>query len=195
MKLVSNIVLTSLLVLLISFSAYASEKAADTDKPIRLDVEMLTIDATVESIDREARTVSLKNEKGEVVSFTLDEGAGRLDNVNTGDHLSIEYLESVAIQVFAAGEVEPGLEGKGVLAGSEPGEKPAAMAVDQVSVVVTIEAIDLENDLVTLKAKNGESKTVSPEYPENLKKVNVGDQVKITYTSGVAFSVTAKETK
>ncbi len=58
--------------------------------------------------------------------------------------------------------------------------------------MVTIEAIDLENELVTLKTEDGELETVAPRKPENLKKVKVGDQVKITYNEAIGFSVTEK---
>ena len=195
MKLISNMVVASLLVVLMSLTAYAAGKAAVDEKPSRLDVALMTIEATVESIDKQARQVSLKNEQGETVSFTLDEDAGRLDDIDTGDQVTIEYLEAVTIQVFGPDEVEPGAVSETVVAQSSAGEKPAGLAVGHVSMVVTIEAIDLENELVTLKNKNGELNTVRPEHPENLKKVEVGDRVKITYTEAVGFKVTEKPAK
>jgi len=192
MKLILNMVVASLLVVLISLTAYATDKAAVAEQPIRQDVALLTIEATVESIDRQTRQVSLKNEQGETLNFTLDEDAGRLDDIEAGDQVTIGYLEAITIQVFGPDEIEPGAVSEAVVAESPTGEKPASLAVGQVSVVVTIEAIDLENELVTLKNKDGEVKTVSPEHPENLKKVAVGDRVKITYTEAVGFSVTEK---
>ncbi len=190
MKFIAKIVFTSLLVISMNLTAHASEKAAVDEKPVRSEAAMVTIDATVESIDRETRQMSLKNEEGEIISFTLDEDAGRLDDINTGDRLSIKYLEVVTIQVFATDEIAPGTVTETVIAKTMPGEKPAALAVEQRSIVVTIVDIDLENELVTLKNKDGEVKTVSPKYPENLKKVIVGDQVEITYTTAVGFSIT-----
>ena len=58
--------------------------------------------------------------------------------------------------------------------------------------MVTIESIDLENERVTLKSKVVKLETVTPRNPENLKKVKVGDLVKITYTEAIGFSVTRK---
>ncbi len=195
MKFIAKIVFTSLLVISMNLTAHASEKAAVDEKPVRSEAAMVTIDATVESIDRETRQMSLKNEEGEIISFTLDEDAGRLDDINTGDRLSIKYLEVVTIQVFATDEIAPGTVTETVIAKTMPGEKPAALAVEQRSIVVTIVDIDLENELVTLKNKDGEVKTVSPKYPENLKKVIVGDQVEITYTTAVGFSITRTSDK
>ena len=192
MKLISNMICASLLVVLMSLTAYAADKAADAEKPLRQEGAILTVEATIESIDKETRQVTLKNKKGESTTITLDEKAGRINDIAKGDHVVIEYIEVVTIQAFGADEVEPGIEGEAAIAKSVPGEKPEALAVEQVSLVVTIEAIDLEKELVTLKNKEGELKTVSPKYPENLKKVKVGDRVKITHTTALGFKVTAK---
>lgn len=192
MKLSIKVLAASLLIVLMSVTAHAEDKAAGDEKPMVQDVALLAIEATVENIDRQARQVTLKGKEGKTVTFSLDEDAGKLDEIDVGDLVAIDYLEAVTIQVFEADEIEPGAVAEDIVAKSEPGEKPAGLAVGQVSVVVTIEAIDLENEMVTLKNKDGELKTVTPRYPENLKKVKVGDRVKITYTQAVGFSVTEK---
>ncbi len=192
MKLVMNVLVASLLLILMSLSVHAADKVAGDKKPMRLDVALLTVDAVVESIDRQTRQVTLKDAEGKSVTLTLDEEAGKLDDIDTGDQVTIKYLESVAIEIFGPGEIEPGAAAGAVVADSQPGEKPAGLIASQVSVVVTIEAIDLEKELVTLKGKDGQLKTVAPRDPENLKKVKVGDMVKITYTEAVGFSVTEK---
>jgi hypothetical protein len=189
MKRMINMTIISFLIIFLSLPFHA---AAQT---IRQEASLVTIDAIVEQINREARQINLKNSDGEILSFTLEENAGKLDDIEKGDQVSIEYIEAVTIEVFKADEIESGVVSGGISAETPAGEKPAAVAVGQVSVVVTIEAIDLENKLVTLKNKEGESKTVSPQYPENLKKVAVGDKVKITYTSAVGYSVTKKTIK
>jgi len=192
MKLMSNMIAVLLLVLLMSCPAFAADEPAAHEKPSRQEVSLMTIEATVESINRQTREITLKNEQGKTVNFTLDEDAGRLEDIDPGDQVTIEYLEAVTIQVFGTDEIEPVASSGAVVAQSPAGEKPAGLAVGEVSVVVTIEAIDLENELVTLKDKDGELKTVRPEHPENLKKVEIGDKVKITYTEAVGFKVTEK---
>ncbi len=192
MKLLLNMLAATLLVLLMSLSAQAGEKAATDEKPVVHNVALLSFEATVESIDREKRQVTLKNAEGESHTFTLEEEAGKLDDIEPGDLVNIDYLESVSIEVFGPGELEAGTTSEAVVAESKPGEKPAGLAAGQTSVVVTIEGIDLEDELVTLKGKDGQSKTVKPLHPENLKKVKVGDMVRITYTQAVGFSVTEK---
>lgn len=192
MKLINTMLLTSVLIMLLSVSVQAAEKTADESKPVTQEIALLTLEATVESIDRQARKVTLKNEEGESKTFTLDEDAGRLDAVDVGDLLTIQYLAAVTIQVLGPDDVQAGAESGAIIAETKPGEKPAALVAAETSIVVTIETIDLENDLVTIKGEDGEVETVAPRHPENLKKVKVGDKVRITYTEAIGFSVTEK---
>jgi len=192
MKLIIKILTASVLSVLLSLSVQAAEKATEDAKPASQDVAMLTLEATVTNIDLEARKVTLKTEQGESKTFTLKKDAGKLDAVKVGDLLTVKYIAAVTIQVLAADEAQPGAEAEAVVAETEPGEKPAALAAREVSIVLTIDAIDLENKLVTLKAKDGTLETVAPRNPENLKKVKVGERVKITYTEAIGYSVTHK---
>ncbi|MCD6389890.1 MAG: hypothetical protein J7L69_10805 [Desulfobulbaceae bacterium] len=192
MKLTIKVLVAGLLIVLMSLSAHAADKAVADKKPMVQDADLVTIEATVEKIDRKSREVTLKGKEGKSVTFSLNKEAGKLDEIEVGDLVTIDYLEAVTIQVFGPDEIEPGVSAEEVVVKSEPGEKPAGLAAGQVSVVVTIEAIDLEKERVTLKSKDGQLKTVKPRHPENLKKVKVGDMVKITYTKAVGFSVTEK---
>ena len=188
MKLSIKVLVTGLLVLLLSFSV----QAATDKKPLVQESETVTIEAKVEKIDRKTRQLTLKGKEGKSVTVTLDEKAGKLDKIDVGDLVVINYLESVTIQVFDHNKAAPGAAAVEAVAKSKPNEKPAGVAAGQVSVIVTIEAIDLKNDLVTLKSKDGELSTVKAQNPANLKKVKVGDRVQITYTQAVGYSVTEK---
>ncbi len=192
MRLINKILLTGVLIGVLSVSVQAAEKAAKENKPVSQEIAMLTLEATVESIDHQARKVTLKNEEGESKTFTLDEDAGKLDAVDVGDMLTIQYLTAITIQVLGPNEVQVVSKSDAIIAETKPGEKPGALAATETSIVVTIETIDLENDLVTIKGEDGELETVAPRHPENLKKVKVGDKVMITYTEAIGFSVTEK---
>ncbi len=176
-----------------STSIYAAHHGSDANKkPGRIDAALTTLEATVEAIDLENRKVTLKGPKGNSLMIDVDEDVKNLPQVEVGDMVTVQYLESVAIQVFSPGEVEPGAVAATAVATAKTGEKPAGLSVEKTSIVVTIEAIDMENQLVTLKNAEGESKTVKPREPENLKKVKVGDKVMITYTEAVGITVTEK---
>ena len=129
------------------------------------------------------------------MTIEVGEEVKNLPQVEVGDLVTVEYLETVAIKVFAEGEVEPGATAAAAVASAEAGQKPAGVAMEEVVVVTTVEAIDKEQHLVTLKSAEGKSKTVKARNPENLENVQVGDKVMITYTTAMGISVTEKATQ
>lgn len=172
-------------------AAPAEPAAAMEEKPSVSEEVLITMEATVTAVNQETREVTLKNAAGEEVTIIADDDVQNLAQVEAGDILTIEYLEGVMIEVVdpatALGAVEAGAATR-----AEPGEKPGAAMITETSVVVVIEAIDLENETATLKNAEGTSKTVKARNPENLKKVKVGDKVMITFTEAVAITVTEK---
>jgi Cu/Ag efflux protein CusF len=67
-------------------------------------------------------------------------------------------------------------------------EKPGAMASELITLTATVEAIDLEKRLVTLKGPEGNTVTLKvDEQARNLDQVKVGDQVQAEYLQSVAL--------
>lgn len=194
MSIKRNVLVVSFLALVMSFSpVYASgTDSAAGEKPEIIEGIMTTVEATVEAVDQKTRKVTLKDSAGKSVTIEVGEEVKNLPQVEVGDLVTVEYLETVAIKVFAEGEIEAGAAATAAVASAEAGQKPAGVVMEEVVVVTTIEAIDKEQDLVTLKSAEGKSKTVKVRNPENLEKVQVGDKVMITYTTAMAISVTEK---
>jgi Cu/Ag efflux protein CusF len=72
---------------------------------------------------------------------------------------------------------------------AKPGEKPGGTAGQSVTVTTTITGIDPAAGTVTLTGPGGQSRTIKARDPANLKKVQVGDLVDITYSEAVAVAV------
>jgi len=67
-------------------------------------------------------------------------------------------------------------------------EKPGAMASELIILTATVEAIDLETRMVTLKGPEGNTVTLEvDEQARNLAQVKVGDQVQAEYYESVAL--------
>jgi len=175
-----------------SFSAVftLAQSSATGDKPGRIEAVVVTVQATVESVDHENRKVTLKGSDGETVTIDVDERVKNLPQVEVGDVVTMDYIEAVSIQVLAKNETEPDATTVKVVKSAEPGQKPASVAMETTTVVATVEAIDKDQQLVTLKGVDGEIKTVKAENPENLEKVKVGDKVAISHTTAIGISVT-----
>lgn len=150
---------------------------------------VVTLTATVEAIDLDHRLVTLKGPKGRVETVQVDERVKNLPQVQVGDQVVVKYYEAIALRVLAPGEATPSPSATGAVATAQPGQMPAAVGGREVTVTVTIEAINRKAGTVTFKGPEGNSHTVKAQDPKNLEKVKVGDKVEITYTEALGISV------
>ncbi len=171
------------------------QNAAATEKPQSHKVISVTTEATVKAVDHEKREVVLLGENGKEITIKVGDEVKNFSHVEVGDILSVEYIASASIEVLAPGEGEPGAAAMTSMSRANPGEKPAGVASQTVVVIMTIEDIDLENQMATLKSADGKLTTVKPRNPENLKKVKVGDKIMITQTESFAIKMTKEPGK
>ena len=165
----------------------ATLATAESAKPVSGTVASAAVQvtATVVEIDHKTREVTIKAADGREETFIVDEAAKNLDQVNKGDLLVVTYAEALAYEVKKGGTA-------GVTVGAaaaKPGEKPAGVVAREVTVTVTITAIDERAPTVTFKGPQGNTRTIKVKDVAKLKDVKVGDQVEITYTQALALSV------
>jgi len=166
-------------------------RAAETQSgtPTVKRARVVTTTATVVAIDLDKRIVTLKGPKGNEMEVAVGDRVKNLPQVQVGDQVIVKYYEALALRVVPPGEAPPAASASSALATAEPGQKPAAVGGHEVSVTVTIEAINLKAGTATFKGPEGHSTTVKAADPKNLKLIKVGDQVEITYTEALAISV------
>ena len=193
MKFAKNVFVVVMMVMVTGIYSYAADKKNDKIEVLSKDAVLMTIDAEVANINYKTREVTLKDSEGKTVKITVDMSAGKLQNVKKGDLVAIEYLESVEISLVSSDKLKAGVVGGAAVGTSDPEKKPAKVKVAQVNVILTIEKIDLKNELVTLKDAQGNTETVKARNPENLKKGKVGDKVIITVTKAIGYKVTKKQ--
>ena len=193
----NRIFIIALIVFTMSFLPATTliQNATATEKPQVHRVVSTTVEATVKAVDYEKRKIVLAGEDGKEVTIEAGDEVKNLAQVEVGDILSVEYIASVSIEVVAPEKAEPGAAAVTSITRAQPGEKPAGIASQAVVVVMTIEDIDKENQLATLKSADGELTTVKPRNPENLNKVKIGDKIVITQTESIAIKITEKPTK
>ena len=186
----SEILLSMLASLLLFASPCWAGEMSPTDKPSMSSSQTVIVTAMVEAINHETREVTLVGPEGESVSFVASEEARNLGQVNVGDIVMVEYVQSLSIEVFANdGSEEPGAGALTVAGRSEEGDMPGLTAIDATVVTAIVEDINIEANTFKLKGPSGEIKEYVAQDPENLKKAAVGDLVVITYTQGIALSV------
>lgn len=70
------------------------------DTPGGVIVNMRQIAGVVETIDYNTRVVSLRGPEGRLLIFTADDAVQGLEQVQTGDTISVEYTESLAMRMI-----------------------------------------------------------------------------------------------
>ena len=165
----------------------AQAKTDQEAAPKRIDARVVTVRGTVEAIDKDKQTVTLKGPNRSLTLRVRD--PKRLDAIKVGDPVVGKYYESLMIEVKKPGESTPGATAQQAVGTSKPGETPAGAVAQQISVTATIVAIDKTAQTATIKGPEGNTVTVKARDPKNLDKVKVGDNVEITYTEALAISL------
>jgi len=181
-------------VLLLS-PAMAAEKKADA-KPAAVATAVAKVTATVTAIDYKARTVKLKDEKGNETELVVGPEATRFNEVKKGDVVTFEYYESVAVEVTPKGAAAPAAGQAEYMEKNKPTQGPGGTIMRTATMTATVEAIDYKKRTVKLKGPQGNSRTftVGPEA-KRFNEVKKGDQVTISYTQATAINVTKPEKK
>src|SRR5215831_18487971 len=159
-------------------SGATTEKPADKPMPSKSIVRSVKVRGTVDAIDKDKGTVTLKGPKGN--KLTLDvQDKSKLDAVNVGDPVVATYVEALAFKLVKPGTGAPGVTAQEARVSSKPGETPAGAVGRQITATVTVTAINKKAHSVTVKAQD----------PKNLDLIKVGDLVDITYTQALAVSL------
>ena len=162
-------------------------KAQETAKPKVQEAAVVTVRGTVEAIDKEKQTVTLKGPKRTLTLHVRD--PKKLEAIKVGDPVVGKYYEALAIEVKKPGTATPGVTAQQGVATSKSGETPAGAIGHQVTVTATIVAIDRKAQTVTIKGPGGDTETVKARDPKNLDAVKVGDLVEMTYTRALAIAL------
>lgn len=157
----------------------------------RIDTVLVSVTASVQSIDSKNREVTLKGPLGNSVTFTVDKRVKRFDEIKVGDYVTAEYYVSVAAEVRepTAAEKETPivlLEGAGK---APPGTSPAAGGLRRFKVVTTIEGLDRPTQTITVKGPLGNYLTARVADPTRLTEVRIGQTIVVTYTEALAVSL------
>ena len=170
--------------------AFAAAALAQTPAPTTQGeaiVGAVQVTATVVKIDQATRAVTLKTTDGREVSFVADAAVKNLSQVKQGDQVVATYTEALAYEVKKGGSAGASATVAGGTA--KPGARPAAVIGKQVTLTVTIAAIDPKVPSVTFKGPEGNTRTIKVLRPERLQGVSVGDTVELTYTEALAIKV------
>jgi hypothetical protein len=161
---------------------------AQTGEAIELgNTEILT--ALVVAIDKQDRTVTLLGSRGDVVTFEVGPEVRNFDRIHVGDHVNVEYHQSVALYLGEAG-TQPAADAGLVVARAPKGERPAGAAIGAIDVSAQVQDIDRSRRTVTLKGHDGRMVTFKVDKRMRaFDALRVGDLIHARYTEAIAVSV------
>jgi hypothetical protein len=180
-----------------AFSSLAVASAfVQAAEPLKMDENVETVSATVESIDVKQRLVELSS-GGRRTTVQVPAEVRNLDQVKVGDQIVVQYKEGLAAQLKKKGESRTvGLvDVENKLSRSAQGSMPGGTAANTVTTTVVIESVDQPNNSVTFKGPSGMTRTVEVQDPSARQFIGTlakGDEVEITYREALAIRVEPK---
>jgi Cu/Ag efflux protein CusF len=187
MKSASLIVAIAVLAVGFAYPMQAQEKK-EGDRPGGAVVEVRSVTATVESIDYNARTVTLKGPIGDLVSLKVGEEAKNFNLVKKGDKVTFDYYESVAIDIKKY-TGEPRAEETQSVTRAKPGERPRTRIETTGHMTARVEDIDYLSRMVTLKMPQGDTMSLKVgDQVKNFSEIKKGDEVVVRYTQATEIS-------
>lgn len=153
--------------------------------------ETVKLTATVKSVDYEKRLITLQGQDGKALTVEAGPEVKRLKEIKAGDMVVINYTQAIAAELKKAGSAS-GVAVKEDVKRAKASEKPGISGQREVKATVTIDAVDLKNNIVTFTGPQGNVNIVAvqrPQMREFLKTLKVGDKVDVTFTEAVAVSV------
>ena len=145
--------------------------------------------ATIVAIDSANRLITLKDKDGITDTIVAGPEVKRFSELKVGDIVTFRYYESVVYAIQKPGDKPPVPASGGMVRGTGP--KPGGTISEQLTAVVTVQAIDAKIPSITIKTEDGNVISSKVEDPKNLAGVKVGDRIQVTYTRALAISVEA----
>jgi ribosomal 50S subunit-recycling heat shock protein len=193
MKITWSVVAAIVLAVSMAIPGAAEEKKAD--RPGGAILEASTITSSVESIDYKTRTVTLKGEKGGIVSFIAGDEVRNLDQVKKGDLVTFDYYEGIAVDVQKASEAPKMVETQSITR-AKKGEKPAGTIETIGFMTATVEDLDYTTRMVTLKLPEGNTlRFKAGDQVKRLNEIKKGDEIVVQYKQKVSIRVTTPTKK
>jgi hypothetical protein len=150
--------------------------------------EAIVVTATVTAVDKATRLVSLKGPEGKFIHVEAGEEVRNFDQIKVGDMVAVRYVQALELELRKGSGLRQHSE-KESAGRAKPGEKPAAAAGRQVTVVADVVGVDPEKKIISLKGPKGRIVDLKVNNPDHFKVVRKGDQVEAVYTEALALSV------
>lgn len=149
--------------------------------------EMKVESGTVEAIEAQSRTVTLKKADGTFVTVVAGPEVKRFEELKVGDKITARFYENLVLRMKQPGEADVDSAAKATTPAVK--DLPGATKAKQRTITATITNIDMKTPSITFTGPSGWKYTSRVLDKEALAKVKVGDKVDLTWTEAVLVSL------
>jgi hypothetical protein len=149
---------------------------------------VITAHGKIVRVNKARKQITLELPGGKQVTVDV-QNPYNLNAAKAGEPFLVRYYEVVTIRKEKPGENIPSASLTGGIATAQPGGTPGAVREMHIRLVVTVDAIDVANGTVTVKAPDGTTETVKARDPQNLKRLKVGDQLVVGISRAVGITL------
>jgi hypothetical protein len=173
--------------LIAGFVLVAGSVAALAGQTKTIPGEMTTVTATVQSVEMQTRTLTLRKADGTHVTLVVPQSVERFPAIKVGDTVTARYYDNVVFRKLNPGE-KPVDSGAGAVTPAG-GSRPSGTAAVQRTITTKITAIDEKIPSITFTGPNNWVYSTKVNDRATLKLVKVGDLVNITWTEALSITV------
>jgi Cu/Ag efflux protein CusF len=152
--------------------------------------QAITTRGTIESIDRETRTIVIKDEEGRLSSLRVGPDMTNFDKLEKGNKVTARYAEAMLLSLGNTGEApKPQVDTQSSQSQPPAGNQPSMRGVQHTRVTGKISEIDGQRNRIRLQTANGEDVMMAVPDAKNLSGLKEGDEVVATYIEAFALAV------
>jgi Cu/Ag efflux protein CusF len=183
----------ALALVLASYSGPGAAYAASTGDQIKpmeglIIVDSTTATATVQAVDREKRTVTLRSPDGTTNTYKIGKQVANFDQIKVGDRVKATLVDSLAVVIRKADE-PPSIGEDEAVALAPKGARPGVVVANTTELTATVKAVDTAKRTVTLAGPAGTTRILKVGPDVDLTKVQPGDNIVVRYTEALALLV------
>jgi hypothetical protein len=156
-------------------------------QPSGVTQQVFEVSGAVEQVDRVGRLVTIRSADGLQTPIYAGPELPVFDQLARGDYVTIRFYDSYIVEATPRARMGP-IEDTTAEAQKKLNTSDASV-LQQIRLVVTIDAIDRATNLVTYHGVDNRRVLRGVQYPQLLEGLKVGDVVTITYTRARAASI------
>jgi hypothetical protein len=165
----------------------ANPAALVVPQPRGVAQEIMTVTGEVEEVDRSGRTVTIR--AGNTVQAPVYVGPDMpiFDQLSRGDGVVIRYYDALIVEVTPGARMQPLTDT--TAEARKKLERPDALVLQQVTLVVTIDAIDASTGMVTYHDVSNRRVQRMVQQRQLMEGIKAGDVVTLRQTRAQAVSI------